>query len=1126
MPGKRRATDVSGSEGEGDHSPQSTPAKRAKRDEGHVPAGRKSKDHAQQEASDDEEVKEEDVERMFEEEHEEAIRALVQKKSRHQGGVAEMGIIESLEMHQFMCHKYLTFSFGPQINFIIGHNGSGKSAVLSAVTVALGGKATSTGRGSGLKSFIREGQSVSEVSISLKNQGEEAYKPESYGKSIVVTRRFTKEGSSSYKIKSKDGRVVSTKREELAAICDHMNIQVDNPMNVLTQDSARQFLSAANPNDKYKFFLKGTQLQQLSDEYDTCFENISQTAKVLQSKKDGMSDLRQAYKEASDRFKEAEQARKKKQEADELKKELAWAHVASKETEMKKKMEEVAKMQRRLPKLQAELDATEASFRAASEQVGILESQYAELGDIEDLQKRKADLGEKIKANKKKIFDLKAQEKEMNDQINRTSKHIEECGKSIEEETKKLEAQTKFKRDEIEQKIQAAREDLHNAEEQLKDVRVQIQEKNIELRNIAQSGDEGDTARSKAQVEVHKAQEALSRARSEEDNSLGAYGRDMKRVLQEIKGAKWYGNKPVGPLGVHVKVKEPEKWAEVLRTQLGGSMSSFAVTDARDRPQLKRILDQTGSGMINILISEFDLFDYSSGEPPVDILTVLRALEIDDEYVLRLLVNQQSIERTVLAENREIGNNVLKNLRGNGVAWTRDRYNVRRYADGGGQSIPLQELPAADRRQALFTNRSSADNIAYYEGLLRDAERKYHDVIDGLKQTRAAHTECKRVLQDLSNRDASLYKIVSQKKLEVGNLQNEINDDLPTTISALQSARDEAVVERENIKTQYANLLKQRAEVDEAQKPLIAEQNDVKKKIDDFNERRNGIKGEIDEAVIKRLEAQKNKQHYQKKLDDDQAKVNAVQEEAEELQKVFEDWTAKAEEYCNRFENPREVAEVQRDLDSVQAALKQREKKQGATVEEITMQLNRHKSALDNAERDLKQMTALNKALKASLVIRLAKWHEFRRHIALRCKVVFQYHLSNRGYYGKVLFDHSAGTLALKVQTDDQAGTQARDKDPRSLSGGEKSFSTICLLLSLWEAIGCPIRCLDEFDVFMDAVNRRISMKMMIDTANSSDGKQYILITPQDMNNVAVTNTVRVHRMSDPERGQGVLSFS
>jgi structural maintenance of chromosomes protein 6 len=37
------------------------------------------------------------------------------------------------------------------------HTG-GKSAVLTAITVALGGKANFTGRGSGLKSFIREGQ--------------------------------------------------------------------------------------------------------------------------------------------------------------------------------------------------------------------------------------------------------------------------------------------------------------------------------------------------------------------------------------------------------------------------------------------------------------------------------------------------------------------------------------------------------------------------------------------------------------------------------------------------------------------------------------------------------------------------------------------------------------------------------------------------------------------------------------------------------------------------------------------------------------------------------------------------------------------------------------------------------
>ena len=98
---------------------------------------------------------------------EEATQFATQQKSkiREQNEAADNGIIESVTCTNFMCHAHLEISLGPLINFIIGHNGSGKSAVLTALTICLGGKASSTNRGQSLKSFIKEGQEYVSVGI-------------------------------------------------------------------------------------------------------------------------------------------------------------------------------------------------------------------------------------------------------------------------------------------------------------------------------------------------------------------------------------------------------------------------------------------------------------------------------------------------------------------------------------------------------------------------------------------------------------------------------------------------------------------------------------------------------------------------------------------------------------------------------------------------------------------------------------------------------------------------------------------------------------------------------------------------------------------------------------------------
>lgn len=85
----------------------------------------------------------------------------------------------------------------------------------------------------------------------------------------------------------------------------------------------------------------------------------------------------------------------------------------------------------------------------------------------------------------------------------------------------------------------------------------------------------------------------------------------------------------------------------------------------------------------------------------------------------------------------------------------------------------------------------------------------------------------------------------------------------------------------------------------------------------------------------------------------------------------------------------------------------------------------------------------------------------------------FQIILSDQG---QLKFDSDEKSLILMVTPPGREGTsqepaskrsRVAGTDIRSLSGGERSFATVCFILSLWDAIESPFRVLDEFDVFM-----------------------------------------------------------
>lgn len=173
--------------------------------------------------------------------------------------------------------------------------------------------------------------SSSTIIVRIKNAGDGAYRQTEYGDVITVERHFARNGSSGFKLKNTRGRIISTKKADLDDIIDYYVLQIDNPMNVLSQDLARQFLSASTPSEKYKFFVKGVQLEQLDQDYRLMEESVNQNAIKLQAYEEELELVRNEHKEAVNLQKKMDQHMHLVEEIMETQNMMVWSIVDDQE---------------------------------------------------------------------------------------------------------------------------------------------------------------------------------------------------------------------------------------------------------------------------------------------------------------------------------------------------------------------------------------------------------------------------------------------------------------------------------------------------------------------------------------------------------------------------------------------------------------------------------------------------------------------------------------------------------------------------------------------------------------------------------------------------------------------------
>ncbi|KAH7914282.1 hypothetical protein BJ138DRAFT_1000538 [Hygrophoropsis aurantiaca] len=491
--------------------------------------------------------------------------------------------------------------------------------------------------------------------------------------------------------------------------------------------------------------------------------------------------------------------------------------------------------------------------------------------------------------------------------LNRT---IDNYNQQIEVETRKMESDTQAKREETNRRLEALKEAVRKAEETQANILQQKREKVNQQDEIKKQGEAAEKTRNELQARISECQTMITRCKEQEKNILAPYGRDIKGVREQISKMNWHGEVPMGPLGAFVKLKD-SFWAPLLRTQLGGMMTAFACTDARDRQQLKALFHRTGNDHITIVISSRDMFDYASGEPHAQVTTVLR---VSDAYVLRILINQLGIERTVIARTRIEGEETLKSVGGNGIAWTADWMRVNTYSDGGGQSTKIAPVGRGDPKNMLFTSAVGGTELGQVESLyvkwqenLTQAEGEYKTANAEYNRLRQEFSNISRDVNGFGGQERSAVEGLRIARVQYKTLQDEANEEMPTSITGLEAAKEDAETEKKSIMDQFTDLMGQKAEVNNEQKTLLTEINKIRDQIKNFEDSRSAIavrfkilptcthnltvimsmQAKVDDAVKLRLDAQNNESHYTTKYKEEEATFKAAEAVADQLQTEF-----------------------------------------------------------------------------------------------------------------------------------------------------------------------------------------------------------------------------------------------
>ncbi|XP_066258380.1 structural maintenance of chromosomes protein 5 [Euwallacea similis] len=1005
------------------------------------------------------------------------------------------GYIRKIKVENFVTYSYVEMYPGPNLNMIIGPNGTGKSTMVAAIILGLGGSPKIVGRGTRMAEYVKHKCNQAKIDIYLQDVQENSF--------VRITREFDIQDRTCWKING-----LKCNASRVQEYVKKFNIQVNNLCQFLPQDRVADFAKL----DK-KELLKETQValcrtdliarqQALINtraKHVQLMDQIEQQSLNLQEAKDANSRMEGRVQNFAIKVQFTEQIAA-------IERKIAWTEYEFKREKLSEIKKEKATAQEIYDRYRNEIEPFERKIGTYKQTLSNLQRDNSKL--MQSIRNHEGNINE----TNEKIETVSAKVREIEDDMNTKLAENDQWDRQIEEALTKLDDNKKTYETLLteakgnDQKHVISREITNNINQirQLKGQKEQFEE---------------NCTHGKAEMKaLQHEQMRIENVKQTRLEQLGRLNKDAyTAVLWLRNNMHLFEGEIYEPMMLEINVYDVTKAKYVeamipLRDRL-----AFTCTEKSDMNLLIRSLREQQRLSINALHSGPAPEGYNQPNIPIQNLKTygfyayVNTLFTAPEPIMRYLCESYRLHNIPVGD--EITNNCYEKIPRQISVFFSDRFRFTvHYSKYSGEKSSRQNLIRSDRGLSLCLDVVRLENI---KGRCRETKRKVENLENQIANLNGPLQNLEEKIKIYREKLMDIHKKKQQidalgKKIESGQ---ECLEEMRKNKRSPEEIKSESRREMKKIVEMMGLLLESLRDYFKILASLITKCNLNSLKIETFRQKIEYMDSQLTEKKERIRDTEEILGLVIDKYNVTMQETKDIMRKAKALSKGVTPADAEFDEFRQIHDelgnNIEELNKKKEDLNSRISCLNIADMGEMREYEDRITQIGKLTQSLHAKSVETKELDAKMKRLQNEW---LSPLNDLLTTINLRFASAFE----RLGCAGEIALcqgddEKNYADYGIAIRVTFRSGEPLQELNATVQSGGERAVATAAFMLALQKVTPVPFRCVDEINQGMDATNERRIFELVAETTYEADTSQYFLITPKLVPNLDYPRHLTVH---------------